>query len=226
MPSIYEQALGSDFTKLHPKIQERFSLHSTRQEASIGRGVMSRIWMNRCCAFPFLHLGSRRNLMFPQTGRNVPFEVENYTYQDTYGREVVTWNRTFRFPNRIRRFDATMIYSEKRGTIVDYLGNHQHLAVDIEVSAANNGGIRIRSGEQRFYENWLQFRFPLMLSGTADVCEWYDDVRQQYYISVDVRNRLLGQIFGYEGTFQAQRLTVSPSQIPICAQPLREEIRE
>lgn len=50
-----------------------------------------------------------------------------------------------------------MIYSEDRGCIVDYLGTHQHLAVDITLSVAANGGLRLRSGEQRFYEGPVAF---------------------------------------------------------------------
>ena len=65
-----------------------------------------------------------------------------------------------------------MIYSEQRQRIVDYLGTHRHLAVDLELSAADNGGPRLRSGEQRFYERPLALRFPLIISGAADACEW------------------------------------------------------
>ena len=45
-----------------------------------------------------------------------------------------------------------MIYSEARGCIVDYLGSHEHLAVDIDLSVDEEGGLRLRSGAQRFYE--------------------------------------------------------------------------
>ena len=38
MPSIYERALGTDFRRLHPKIQERFGFSSRDGVAAIGRG--------------------------------------------------------------------------------------------------------------------------------------------------------------------------------------------
>ena len=44
MTSIYEQALGSQFHKLHPKIQERFGFDSRDNVASIGEGIMEEIW--------------------------------------------------------------------------------------------------------------------------------------------------------------------------------------
>src|SRR5262245_61154801 len=78
----------------------------------------------------------------------VPFTIENYAYRDSFGRETVTWVRTFKVRQE-RRFDATMIFSEQRGRIV-YLGSHQHLAVDIDLTVDANGGLRLRSGAQRF----------------------------------------------------------------------------
>src|SRR5690606_24555470 len=105
---------------------------------------------------------------------NVPFQIENYAYLDRFGRETVTWLRTFETRKR-RRFDAYMIYSQQRNKIVDYLGTHQHLAVDIDLKVGENGGLCLRSGAQRFYEGPIAFRFPLLFSGVADVCEWFDE---------------------------------------------------
>jgi hypothetical protein len=225
MRSIYEQALGDDFQKLHPRIQQRFGFCSHDKAASIGHGMMQRIWYNKLVAFP-LFIGTFRHIMFPQGGRNIPFTIENFAYVDRFGRETVTWIRKFKFPRTVRHFDATMVYSSEREQIVDYLGNKQHLAVDLDISAAANGGIRIRSGEQRFYEGKLKFRFPKRLTGCAEVNEWYDDNEGCYKITVDVRNPIIGQIFRYEGTFQASFIVSDPEAIPVGIQPLREEKRE
>jgi len=225
MGSIYEQALGADFRKLHPRIRERFGFSSEDRVASVGHGIMERIRFSKLVSIP-LYMGAKRHIMFPQGGSRIPFTIENFAYVDRYGRETVTWVRTFKFPNALRRFDATMIYSRKRNRIVDYLGNKQHLAVDLEVSAAPNGGIRIRSGEQRLYEGLLQFRFPMRLSGIADVCEWYDDPADCYRISVEVNNPLIGTVFQYEGSFRARLVDAPPEHIPLDVRPLREESRE
>ena len=161
-------ALGEDFKRLHPMIQRRFSLSSESGIAAIGRGVMEELWHGAIYTLPFLYVGAWRSIMFPEQGRNVPFSIRNFAYRDKLGRETVTWIRTFDTANgrvQQRRFDAYMIYSQQRGRIVDYLGTHQHLAVDIDISVAANGGIALRSGEQRFYEGPLGFRFPLAFSG-------------------------------------------------------------
>jgi Domain of unknown function (DUF4166) len=151
MNSIYQRAMGSDFARLHPQIQKRFGFSSCDRIACIGRGIMEEIWHGPCFTFPFLMVGTWRRIMFPECGKAVPFTVENYAYVDGLGRETMTWVRKFAM-RRNRRFDATMIYSDRHGRVVDYLGTHQHLAVDIDLSVDVRGGLRLRSGAQRFYE--------------------------------------------------------------------------
>lgn len=225
MVSIYQRALGSDFYQLHPEIQRRFSLSSGSGLAAIGTGTMDRIWHGAPYTLPFLYVGTWRRIMFPEHGTNVPFTIENYAYTDPLGRETVTWVRTFNTHKR-RRFDAYMIYSEERGCVVDYLGTHQHLAVDIELSVAANGGLKLRSGSQRFYEGRLAFEFPLLFSGIAEVCEWYDDERQCFRIDVSVTNRSWGKLFGYRGRFTVEWLPVTQGEVPQTLLPCRTERRE
>lgn len=163
--------------------------------------------------------------MFPEQGLEVPFTIENYAYVDGLGRETVTWLRTFETRRR-RRFDAYMIYSEQRQRVVDYLGIHQHLAVDLDISVDQRGGLRLRSGQQRFHEGPASFRFPMILSGVADVCEWYDDALGRFRIEVEVRNRRWGPLFGYRGTFDVDWRPVTSSRIAKDIVPRREERRE
>ena len=227
MPSIYEQALGEDFKRLHPMIQRRFSLSSESGVAAIGRGVMEEVWHGAIYTLPFLYVGAGRSIMFPEQGRDIPFSIRNFAYRDALGRETVTWIRTFNTAGRTkpqRRFDAYMIYSQQRGRIVDYLGTHQHLAVDIDISVAPNGGVALRSGEQRFYEGPVGFRFPGAFSGVAEVCEWFDDSSGRFCIEVNVRNRIWGPLFGYRGSFEVQWLP--GNTLPADLLPKRVESRE
>lgn len=225
MTSIYQRVLGSDFERLHPQIQRRFGFATDDGIASIGRGVMEEVWKGRPYTLPFLYVGTWRRIMFPETGRNIPFTIENYAFVDDFGRETVSWVRTFE-SGRTRRFDAYMVYSESRGRIVDYLGSHEHLAVDIELSVDEEGGLRLRSGDQRFYEGWLGFDFPMAFSGIADVREWYDDAAGQFRIVVDVRNRYWGRLFGYRGSFDVEWRTVTPGEVPASVMPMRQELRD
>jgi Domain of unknown function (DUF4166) len=223
--SIYQRALGSEFDRLHPQIQRRFGFDSTDGVASIGRGLMDEVWRGRFYTVPFLYIGTWRRIMFPETGRNIPFTIENYAFIDDFGRETVTWLRTFESTRR-RRFDAYMVYSESRGAIVDYLGSHEHLAVDIELSVDDEGGLRLRSGAQRFYERALGFPFPMLFSGIADVREWFDEGIGRFRISVDVTNRVWGPLFGYRGTFDVEWRPIDGAGIPQRVLPMRQERRD
>jgi hypothetical protein len=225
MSSIYQRVMGAEFGKLHPKIQERFGFGSGDGVACIGRGVMETIWHGPCYTLPFLYIGTWRRILFPEQGKNVPFTVENYAYVDRFGRETVTWVRRFATV-RPRRFDAYMVQSERSRCVVDYLGTHQHLAVDIHLSADPNGGLRLRSANDRCFEGPLGLHLPRLCTGTADVCEWYDDTCGQYRIEVNVTNAVWGPIFGYRGRFDAEWRRIAPADIPADVRPRREESRE
>jgi len=225
MKSIYEQALGEKFRLLHPRIQERFGFSSLDEVACVGTGTMDEVWHGALYTMPFLYVGSWRRIMFPEHGKAVPFTIRNYAYQDKFGRETVTWIRQFQ-THRPRRFDAYMVFGQQRGRVVDYLGTHQHLAVDIDLSVDERGGLCLRSGAQRFYEGRISFSCPLDLSGVANVCEWYDDTDQRFHIEVNVLNRIWGPLFGYRGSFDVKWLPVKNTEIPVDILPFRCERRE
>ena len=81
-------------------------------------------------------------------------------------------------------------------------------------------------GEQRFYEGRVAFRFPLLFSGVADVCEWYDDDARRFRIEVNVHNHRWGRLFGYDGAFDVEWRPVASGGVPEGIMPRREERRE
>jgi hypothetical protein len=226
MTSIFADAMGSDFARLHPELQRRFGVSSAAGTSCVGVGVMDEIWRGASFTVPFLWVGAWRNILVPTRGRGVPFTIENYAYVDTLGRETVTFNRTFELPGHKRaRFDATMIRGAGGG-IIDYLGTHQHLAVDLELVAENDGSLTIRSGAQRFYEGRLGFRFPDVLTGQAVLHERFDDARGVFAIDVTVSNKRFGDLCGYRGTFTCDYPATPSTGVPASAKPRRDEPRE
>lgn len=203
MKSIYERALGDAFDGLHPRMQERFGFTSDDDVAAIGRGTMEYVRNGGLYTLPFLTAGATMNTMFPEENTAVPFTIRNYAYEDSYGRETVTWLRTFQLPKE-RRFDAAMIYSEERDRIVDYLGERHHLAVDIDLTVSDEGGVELATGAQRLYLFGTGFDFPLVLSARANVHEWYDEATDAYRISVSVTNPIMGLVFEYSGSFDVE----------------------
>lgn len=221
MSSIFEAALGSDFDRLHPMMQRRFRVGLDSGEACVGRGVMSSIRRGPWWTVPFLQVGRFRNILIPEVGVDAPFVIENYPYRDPLGRETVTFVREYAIGARRHRFDATMILHA--GRVVDYLGTHQHLAVDLDLQVDEHGGLVLTSDAQRFYAGPIGFRFPMLFSGRARLHEHFDEDDGRFHIDLEVRNHRLGFLFGYRGSFTAEWMPASDA--PDRLKPLRHERR-
>jgi hypothetical protein len=220
--SIFERALGDDFARLSPMMQKRFGVGLDSAYGCVGTGTMSRIRRGPWWVVPFLQIGKLRNILIPGVGENVPFTIENFPYLDPFGRETVTFVREYRVRSRSSRFDATMILSD--GRILDYLGTHQHLAVDLDLRVHSDGSLSLTSDTQRFYEGrFIAFRFPMVFSGRAELHERFDEEAGVYKITMEVRNRLFGLLFGYEGEFRCEfpEATDAPERL----KPVRHENR-
>ncbi|HEX8489122.1 MAG TPA: DUF4166 domain-containing protein [Propionibacteriaceae bacterium] len=221
MTSIFARAMGADFARLHPMLQRRFGVGLDAGYGCIGTGTMTSIRRGPWWVLPFLHLGRVRNILIPDVGANVPFTIRNYPYTDPFGRETITFAREYRIRRRPSRFDATMVLRD--GRVVDYLGTHQHLAVDLDLRVTDEGALRLTSHGQRFYEGPVGFRFPLLLSGEATLLESYDDDAEVYRVHLEVRNRVLGFLFGYTGEFRCE--FVPATDAPDELKPRRHERR-
>ena len=221
MTSIFEQALGDDFARLHPMLQKRFGVGIESGYACVGTGVMTEVRRGPWWTLPFLYIGKLRNILIPDVGRNVPFTIENYPYVDPFGRETVTFVREYRVRAKPSRFDATMVISN--GVVLDYLGTHQHLAVDLDLTVEADGSLHLRSEGQRFYEGPVGFRFPLLFSGRADLHESFNDETGEFRIHLKVHNPVFGFLFGYEGSFTCE--FPAATDAPPRLKPVRHEQR-
>ena len=72
----------------------------------------------------------------------------------------------------------------------------------------------------------MAFRYPDLLTGRADVREWYDERAGCFRINVDVWNHRFGPLFGYRGRFQAEWVPVVPGAVPVRILPVRQEARD
>ncbi|GIN84907.1 hypothetical protein J6TS2_12930 [Heyndrickxia sporothermodurans] len=226
MRSIYEKVLGEQFQLLHPKLQEKFSLKSIDQCAIISKGVMKEITGGFILLRPLFFLGIKKRIVFPERGENIPFTLENYAYQDSFGRECVVWARTFQFPSKIRHFDATMIFNAENRKIVDYFGTHHDFISDLELKVTKIGSLRIRSKSQRIIWNGWSIALPAFLRGEAEIVEWFDEYEKVFKIHVKVRNRLVGTLFEYHGSCQTEFVDMPTEKIPCHIKPIKEQARE
>ena len=222
MTSLFERAMGDDFARLHPMLQKRFGVGLEPGYGCIGRGMMSSIRRGPWWTVPFLRIGKFRNILIVDHGNDIPFVIENYPYRDPLGRETVTFVREYTIRGHRRRFDATMVAGPD-GAVVDYLGTHQHLAVDLDLSAQPDGSLLLRSDAQRFYEGPVGFRFPMLFSGRAELRESFDDTTGTFRVDLSVTNERFGFLFGYRGEFECE--FVEATDAPERLKPKRHESR-
>ncbi|UTR06129.1 DUF4166 domain-containing protein [Alkalihalobacillus sp. LMS6] len=223
MKSIYEQAMGTAFQSLHPKLQEKFSLTSDQHVMARSVGVMDQVWGGAFYMKPALQILAKKHLTFKERGENIPFVLENVAYRNQSGIECFAWLRSFQFTNVERRFDATMIYDAKTRRIVDYLGIDQDVISTISANVSEGGGLKLTSNPLMIPFHQRLVRVPKWLNGTAEVMEWYDDANDVFRIHVEVTNPYFGTIFGYEGSFVTDYYPID--HIPESAIPRNERIK-
>lgn len=175
---------------------------------------------------PFLYLGALRRILFPETGRDIPFEIRNYAYLDGYGRETVTWKRLFTFPRKQREFDEFFVFSESRKTPILYAGTHQHLSVDLQFAVDDDGALIVTTGRQRLFCGPLTIPFPRFFSGDACVRESFNDDLGQFEVDVSISNPVWGKILAYRGAFDLELISCTADEIPEGTIPVRENRRE
>ncbi len=226
MKSIIQKAFESGYERLHPKMQKGFDLNSVYGLASMCTGVTEEIWSGGFLVAPSLHLASLRKIMFSATGKNVSFTLEIYPFVDKLYREATLRIGKFKFPDKERRFDTTMIYSEEKAKLTDYMGTHRQMAVEIDASVSDKGGVRPRSGDGRFYEGIIGGKMPKSLSAVADGHVWYGEEEKRVKIKVDVKSDLLEPACGYNGYYDCEYFDIEEAGVPEELKPAREERRE
>ncbi|WP_150462853.1 DUF4166 domain-containing protein [Nesterenkonia ebinurensis] len=220
--SMFERVMGAEFYRLHPQLQRRFSVGLGSGVAGIGTGVMEEVWHTAGWVRPFLLLGATRNILAPRRGKNVPFQIENVPYTDSFGRETVSFVRTFGYPRGTKRFDAQMVIAPEQTHIIDYLGTHQHLETPLYFSAEEDGSLTIRSQGLRFREGPVDVTVPGFISADATIREQFEEQTGRLRISVTVANDRIGPLFGYRGWFEQEYFEVAKLKVRPGLRPKRE----
>ncbi|MGI8313516.1 DUF4166 domain-containing protein [Halobacillus mangrovi] len=208
MQSIYHRALGEEFHNLHPEMQKKYGLTSKQNLMILGQGKMTEIRGTHPVIRPFLTFLAKDNIVFAERGKDVPFTLENYAYEDEMGRETVSWIRRFFFPFSIRGFDAAMRYDEEKQAVVDDLGKSGSLQTELKLHVTPEGGLFMESEDMSWQEKWN-------VSGpTTSVYEHYDEQEEAYRVHVHVEHPVLGTMLMYEGAVHTEFLPMTYNNIP------------
>jgi hypothetical protein len=198
----FELALGDELKALHPLIYKHFSVNQGTLKYS---GRMRKIWhlsdWRRIFLLPALYFASTLDMLFPEIGCDIKFELEN-RIAIVNGQIEMAWVRTFMLPAKTRIFAADMTYDEKRQVIIDWFGKGYMLEVELHPEIID-GMMLIKSGRQSLRLGLLRIPLPNFLAASATVREWTQD-GVDHEISVILHNPMLGDFFGYEGSFQEQ----------------------
>lgn len=215
MTGVYEHALGSEAEDLHPKVRQRYSIGPEDGFATVGRGEMD---IRRGVQFlPVLYAMPTRNLLFPESGDDVPFSVTTVAYRDEAGHEVMTTRREFEFESTRRRFDSLTVWDEDAGRLLDFLGLGGHIVSELH-PRVEDGALVVEGGRQ-----WLRVRgrylpMPGPLAATVEVRDRYDETEECYHVDAVVET-LAGQVLSYRGSFTQER--ESMTDVPADLRPTR-----
>ncbi|WP_082232525.1 DUF4166 domain-containing protein [Halobacillus massiliensis] len=209
MRSIFEKALGEKFSQLHPELQRKFGVTSDQNLMLLGQGRMSEIRGTTWPLRPFLNIGAHDHLIFAERGREVPFTMENYAYQDEHGNETISYVRRFFFPYTIRGFDAAMYYDKNEQAIVNELGKSGRLYTKLDVDVSKEGGLLIHSKDIHIKGSSLKFQ-----NITTSLYEHYNEDEQAHHVHVHVDHPLFGTLLMYEGLIYTEVLPITATHIP------------
>jgi hypothetical protein len=200
--TIYQNLLGEDFKRLHPKLQKRYTL--PRDKPFCASGIMTSIQSGSKWLYPLLKLATHWRFLFPESGKNIPFTIKNTCRSISSELEEVYWERTFYFDKVTRYFNAFMTIDSERKVVKDYLGEPSLFYSDLYFEVTSEGNLVIRSGSQRLVFGRIEIPIPSFLEGVVEVEEGYDDAREVFTIRVHIRNRIVGRMMAYEGEFKEQ----------------------
>lgn len=184
-----------DEAGLPAALREQFLVPDDASYRILLRGRMDRVWHRPRWLKPFLHLLARWNMIFPETGTDVP----SWLVIAPDGRGGQVWRRTFRFAV-LRRFDALMLWDGthvvERTRVADILWNVSRPDRDtIEIETV---GAAVRIGR-------MAVRVPRAFVPHVRAVE---RASGDHRISIDLTMCVpgLGPVFGYSGTFEVSRV--------------------
>jgi hypothetical protein len=205
--SVYQRALGADFARLQPELQQYFSLAPAAENddgatvSGVGSGTFDVAGCPVPVLRPFLGLTSSDNAMFPEYQHEVPFTIENRASQNAAGQPQLTALRTLHFHNRPRIMEDLTSWDDNLGTAVGALGRSGRLLTDVMCSVGTGGRMRIISRRSRLAAGRRSVRLPLLFDAAAFTEQWWDESGHRFRIRTKVIQRQFGTVLEYDGSF-------------------------
>jgi len=222
--SVYQLAMGAEFGRLQPELQDYFSLAAGNNDGGaqvgIGTGVFDVAGCPRRIVRPLLRLASLDRSLFPEYGRDVPFRIENRPGIDSQARPFLTAVRTLRFGGVIRIMEDTTWWEDagddgaRGGRLVDSLGRSGLIRTGLSCGAGDDGRMRLVSRGTALAAGRLGVPLPRLLDAAAFTEQWWDAGTGLFRIRTKVLQRQFGTVLEYDGAFEYRLEPAAPTPPP------------
>jgi hypothetical protein len=175
----------------------------SEEERVVLEGRMERVWRRGRWLWPFFWLASWSELLFPETGSDVPVTVDIRALKGPALRHL--WRRDFRFPSgRRRRFASRIEYDQRLRRVIEAIGPGRALAIAWDMRFEPPSTLHLDAAGWVLRLGPLHLRLPAWLLGSGRAVETAP-APGMIRIDFTVSHPLLGDIFGYVGTFTVKR---------------------
>lgn len=168
---------------------------------------MQTIWHRPGWLYPVLWLLSKWDLIFPETGKDVPANLTISSQSDQAGEPVQVWERTFYFAVRIRRrYRSIMLFDAGSKRIVKLQGRNNIFEEIAEIHICPPDTIEFLTVKSVLRLGRMCIPLPEKLWITAHVVQRATQPgKAASRVELTLTHGVLGAIFGYKGTFRATR---------------------
>jgi len=172
-------------------------------------GVMHDVWHKPGWLRPVYWALGKLGILVPYNGREVPTSVRIVPGLFANGQVYQRWERTLRFEKPVR-FNTTFIYDPDLRTVVELVGPGEIIAIAWACCFVPPGRLTLDTqacalsllSRRWWLPRWLWRLMFGTMHFTQDVDAARDDTA---HINLLIRHPLLGEVFGYRGTFRTVR---------------------
>ncbi len=185
-------------------------LHSVDDPSRIVlEGTLHHVWHRPRWLRPLFQVLGRLHILVPDTGTEIPTTLEVVAKRLPDGRAIHVWWRTMHFP-KVRHFPTTIVHDARRDRLIDLVGpgNAINMVWRAKFSPPNTFTLDTDAcgidllGRVRWLPPWF---WPWVL-GTVRFVQRADNLDiKRVEIELVISHPLLGDVFGYDGTFWVRR---------------------
>jgi len=185
-------------------------LHSVDDPSRIVlEGTLQHVWHRPRWLKPLFQILGQLHILVPDTGTEIPTTLEVIASRLPDGRPIHVWWRTMHFPT-VRHFPTTIVHDARRDRLIDLVGprNAIHMVWRAKFTPPDTFTLDTDAcgiylfGRVRWLPPWF---WPWVL-GTVRFVQRADKLDiKRVEIELVISHPLLGDVFGYDGTFWVRR---------------------